>query len=189
VSCQSGGRAAFEENVIRGRSIVSASAVSQIEVSQTGETRPQLSGCYLGAEEQRLGGGETILLVEDEAFVREVTGEVLRCAGYRVLTARNGTEAGAAYSQSQGEVDLLLTDVVLPGETGRTLAERLTRQNPKLKILLVSGYTDQMGLHGGEREECLAKPFSTGVLLQRVRQALDSEVTRGKELSSQACLR
>ncbi len=131
-------------------------------------------------------GAEAILLVEDEAFVREVTGEVLRSAGYRVLAAKNAAEAVRLYSAHQdanrGEVELLLTDVVLPGESGRALSRRLQRENPGLKILLVSGYAEQLALSEAQREEFLAKPFSTEVLLRRVRQLLHrAEVPLGTE--------
>jgi hypothetical protein len=118
-------------------------------------------------------GGETILLVEDEAFVREVACEVLRSAGYTVLSAKNGTEAGGAYKSSRAKVELLLTDVILPGENGKVLAGRLKRENSGLKVLFITGYAEQMGWCEAEQKECLAKPFSTGALLQRVRQALD----------------
>ena len=124
-------------------------------------------------EKRALGGAETILLVEDEAFVREVTREVLQAAGYRVLTAKNAAEAMELYDQRGDEVELLLTDVVLPGETGRALACRLRRESPRLKILLVTGYTKQMGRRETEADECLPKPFSTEALLLRVRQLLD----------------
>ena len=137
------------------------------------ETVEEGIGWSPGVVRECLAREETILFVEDEAFVREVTGEVLRSAGYRVLTAKNATEATGVYDQRRGEVELLLTDVVLPGETGRALAGRLRRENPGLKVLLVTGYAEQMGLREAMREECLAKPFSTEVLLRRVRQVLD----------------
>jgi len=130
--------------------------------------------------EGKLGGAETILLVEDEAFVREVTGEVLRAAGYQVLSARYAVEARRAYEAHVGAVDLLLTDVILPGETGRALAARLRREIPELKILLISGYAQQMGLQAEGSEECLAKPFSAGVLLRKVRQMLNRRETSGQ---------
>jgi two-component system, cell cycle sensor histidine kinase and response regulator CckA len=120
-----------------------------------------------------LESAETILFVEDEAFVREVTCEVLQGAGYQVLTAKNAAEAMRLYDQRSGDVELLLTDVVLPGETGRALACRLRQQCPRLKILLVTGYAEQMGRREAEPEEFLAKPFSTQALLRRVRQLLD----------------
>lgn len=124
------------------------------------------------AEPVGTAGSETILLVEDEVFVREVTCEVLQLEGYRVLLAKNAVEAVHVYEQCGGEVELLLTDIVLRGETGRALAERLRRKNPDLKVLLVTGYAEQMGLRE-DNQECLAKPYSTEVLLRRVRQRLD----------------
>ena len=130
------------------------------------------------AEEETLGGAETILFVEDEALVRDVTCEVLQSAGYRVLTAKNAAEAMSLYNQSGGEVELLLSDVVLPGETGWALACMLRRENPLLKILLVTGYPEQMGLRQAKSEEFLAKPFSTQTLLRRVRQLLDRSELR-----------
>jgi|SRR5450432_1646521 two-component system cell cycle sensor histidine kinase/response regulator CckA len=122
-----------------------------------------------GGEE---GGAGTILLVEDEVFVRDVTSEVLRSAGYRVLTAKNAADAERAYVKGCGEVDMLLTDVILPGENGRSFAERLRLRHPTLKILLVTGYAEQMGLLEGGREECLAKPFSTTELLEKVKEMM-----------------
>jgi two-component system cell cycle sensor histidine kinase/response regulator CckA len=117
---------------------------------------------------------ETILLVEDDAFVRTVTCEVLQSAGYRVLMAENSAQAASIYEQRGGEVDLLLTDMILPGETGLALAASLRRQNSGLNILLVTGYATQKGLAELRPEELLAKPFSTQALLRRVRQLLGS---------------
>ena len=118
----------------------------------------------------------SILLVEDETFVREVASEVLRGAGYRVLTARNAAEAVQIYEKGF-EFDLLLTDVVLPGETGRMLADRLHRENPRLPVLLATGYGEQMAR--GASEECLAKPFSSEDLLQRVQQLMEKAPRKG----------
>jgi two-component system, cell cycle sensor histidine kinase and response regulator CckA len=125
------------------------------------------------ATHEQLAGAEKILLVEDEAFVREVTSEVLQSAGYRVLTAKDAVEAARAYEQNCGEVDLLLTDVILPGETGCALAAKLRRSNPGLNVLLVTGYVEQMELREAGCAEPLVKPFSAGVLLRRVREAID----------------
>lgn len=127
-----------------------------------------------GPDQELLGRAKTILFAEDEAFVRNVTSEVLRSAGYRVLTARNADEALATYREDPAAVDFLLTDVILPGETGITLAARLRREDPELKVLFVTGYAEQMRLCSSERAECLAKPFSTVVLLQKIRQLFDS---------------
>jgi CheY-like chemotaxis protein len=128
-------------------------------------------GCSAGGE--ILAGAETILLVEDEAFVRDVTCEVLRSAAYRVLAARNAADAVRMYEARPAEVELLLSDVVLPGETGPAMALRLRREHPELKVLFVTGYAEQMGLLEGKQEEFLAKPFSAEALLRKVRQVLD----------------
>ena len=136
--------------------------------ARTNENR-ETAGRRLFATDD-LSGAETILLVEDEAFVRDVTSEVLRAAGYEVLTAGDAAEAVGVYAGRRGNVGLLLSDVILPGENGRALAGRLRRESPELKVLLVTGYAEQMGLR---EEECLAKPFSTDVLLRTVREMLD----------------
>jgi|SRR5271166_3225045 len=123
------------------------------------------------------GISETVLLVEDEAFVREVTREVLVSAGYLVLTARNSAEALEVYEHHCGEIDLLLSDVILPGDDGRILAEKLQQKNSALQVLLVTGYGEQMARLQRGRAECMAKPFSSTVLLQRVRRILDQKLS------------
>jgi two-component system, cell cycle sensor histidine kinase and response regulator CckA len=114
---------------------------------------------------------ETILFVEDEAFVREVTSEVLRDAGYEVLTAENAREAMRLFEQRSHAIDFLLADLVLPGESGRQLAARLSNEDPGLKVLFVTGYAEHMKMEDGQ--ECLPKPFTTSALLERVRRILD----------------
>ena len=151
---------------------------------------PQISGIKETSEWNHgvlvplLGGAETILFVEDEAFVRNVTSEVLRSAGYTVLTARTPAEGLVKYDELRGRVDLLLTDVILPGETGRTLARKLRLQNPALSVLFITGYPEQMSAHGPEQTEFLAKPFSTGLLLRRVRELLDCRKSWSGEQAS-----
>jgi two-component system, cell cycle sensor histidine kinase and response regulator CckA len=132
------------------------------------------SGCGIGkVVEGTQGGAETILFVEDEAFVRDVTREVLLATGYAVLTARTAAEGLIAYQEHHGAIDLLLTDIVLPGESGHTLASKLRLLNPEMGVLFVTGYPEQMNVREAESAECLAKPFSTGVLLRRIRELLD----------------
>jgi two-component system, cell cycle sensor histidine kinase and response regulator CckA len=133
-----------------------------------------------------LGGTETILYVEDEAFVRNVTSEILRSVGYMVLTCENAADALAVYNECHGEVDLLLTDVILPGETGRTLAYKLRLQNPAISVLLVTGYAEQMKVLEIELEKYLAKPFSSDVLVRKIRETLDQ---RQPWVGEQALLR
>jgi two-component system, cell cycle sensor histidine kinase and response regulator CckA len=126
---------------------------------------------------------ETILLVEDEAFVREVTAEVLKSAGYKVLTSKSAGEAVGAYEEALDHIDLLLTDVVLPGESGRTLARKLRSHDPSLPVLLITGYGEQMAMSGTEAEgmQCLPKPFSAPILLKKVQQILDGRKTDAGE--------
>lgn len=136
----------------------------------------EASGWHMTGEQET--GPQVILLVEDEAFVRAATCEVLESAGYRVLMAENSAQAVTIYKQHAGAVGLLLTDMILPGETGLALAARLRRENSGLNILLVTGYSMQMGLGVLKPEELLPKPFSTEALLRRVSQLLDSEGLR-----------
>jgi CheY-like chemotaxis protein len=117
---------------------------------------------------------DTILLVEDEAFVRRVTAEVLESAGYRLVIARDAGEA-LAYRGRLTPPDLLLADVIMPGMTGRELAVEFTSLCPSTRVLLMSGYAEQ--LIDCELPSCgreyLAKPFSIYTLLSRVREVLD----------------
>lgn len=148
---------------------------------QTAETLEEARGWHTGLSAERRGEGDTILFVEDELFVREVTCEVLGAAGYRVLMAKSAAEGARIFDEHAGEVRLLLSDVVLPGETGRALARRLRRGDPELPVLLISGYSEQMGPGGDAQEECLAKPFSSDVLLLRIRKKLIGRMRRSTE--------
>jgi two-component system, cell cycle sensor histidine kinase and response regulator CckA len=125
----------------------------------------------LGAESLR--GTETILLVEDEVFVRGVANEILKFAGYGVIAARNASEA-LAQTERLAQVDLLLTDVVLPGRSGRVLARDLRALRPNLAVLFVTGYAERLAEIAATEPaaECLAKPFSAVMLLRKVRQVL-----------------
>jgi CheY-like chemotaxis protein len=117
----------------------------------------------------------TVLVVEDEDFVREVTCEVLESAGYGVLRARTAIEATRMFPREGRKVDLLLTDVVLPGRSGRTLAKELTALDPALKTMFVSGYCEDKLSHPGASGKAwyLAKPFSVETLLRKVKEVLE----------------
>jgi CheY-like chemotaxis protein len=119
-------------------------------------------------------GSETILFVEDEAFVRRVAAEVLESAGYRVIIAGSATEALRAYCSSD-PVDLLVADVILPGMSGRELAAQVETSHPSARVLLMSGYPEQLALCelSAHHRKYLAKPFSIDALLRTVREALD----------------
>ncbi len=119
-------------------------------------------------------GHETILLVEDETFVRKATAEALESGGYRVLSAESATAALQARCECSEPVDLLLTDVIMPGKNGYELAKEFRFLYPEVHILMMSGYTEQLA--GREMSACLteymAKPFSVPMLLKRVREVL-----------------
>lgn len=118
----------------------------------------------------------TILLVEDEAFVREVAGEILRSAGYRVLSARNAAEAVWAFRSHPDEVQLLLTDVVLPDRNGCDLAHELVRDRGSVRAIFISGYPENsMAIKGRLHPGWfyLPKPFSAASLLQKIKEALN----------------
>ena len=106
--------------------------------------------------------------MEDETFVRNVTREILQAAGYRVLTAVDGVAAKRLYDEFGLEVDLLLTDMILPGENGGELTARMRQQNPGLRVLFVTGYADQIVTLKDAGEEYLLKPFCSEVLLRKV---------------------
>jgi CheY-like chemotaxis protein len=113
-------------------------------------------------------GGETILVVEDEAAVRRLTCRILTREGYRVLEAADGARALATWDQHSAEIDLLLTDVVMPGMSGKDLADRLG-----IEPVFMSGYTDDVMLrHGMEGLRLVQKPFDAQTLLGAVRSAL-----------------
>jgi PAS domain S-box-containing protein len=124
------------------------------------------------------GGGETVLICEDEDFVRQVTCSALRAAGYRVLEACCGQQALDIAAQSEGGIDLLITDLVMPGMNGRDLAAEMRRRQPGLAVLYVSGYApDMLSVKGVPIDEdpLLEKPFGPTVLLPRVRAILDAQ--------------
>jgi len=117
----------------------------------------------------------TLLLVEDEAGIRELTSELLAGWGYEVLVARNGVEALEISGKHRGAIDLMVTDVVMPHMNGRDLAERMRQMRPEMKVIYMSGYTDNLVLQGGMVEEgsdFIQKPFSADTLAKRVRAAL-----------------
>jgi signal transduction histidine kinase len=121
-------------------------------------------------------GTETILLAEDDDSVRIVIVEVLHDLGYRVLEARDGSEALAVAGAHPGRIDLLLTDVVMPGMSGTALHGRLLKTRPGLRLLLVSGTDDAVARHGilAHGMAFLQKPFSPWALATRLREALDA---------------
>ena len=136
-----------------------------LEIGETLERAPELMGT------------EGVLVVEDEEEVCELVQLILERFGYTVHTAGNPDEAVRRFRTLEGDVCLLLTDVVLPGASGKQLATQLTIGNPDLKVLYMSGYTDNVIVHHGMLERgthLIEKPFSAIDLARRVRQVLDS---------------
>jgi len=122
------------------------------------------------------GGSETILLVEDEAMVRGLTREVLQMLGYSVIEAANGDAAVQQCQAHAGPIDLLVTDVVMPGMSGPELAQLMVAKFRSIRVLYLSGYTDDALVHHGVMKSSAAllhKPFTPDALARRVRDRLD----------------
>jgi two-component system, cell cycle sensor histidine kinase and response regulator CckA len=121
-------------------------------------------------------GSETILLVEDDVEVRVLTYQILQSCGYTVLAAAHGAEAIQMAEKHQGTLHLLLSDVVMPGMGGRQVAERVKALKPAIKVLYLSGYTDDAVVRHGVLESetaFLQKPFTPALLANKVREVLD----------------
>ena len=123
-------------------------------------------------------GQETILLVEDETNLRHLARQYLEIQGYKILEAEDGAAALQIVDGYQGTIDLLLTDVVMPGMNGRELATHISKLLPEVRVLYMSGYTENAIGHDGTLDpgiNLLQKPFSLPALKDRVREVLDSE--------------
>jgi CheY-like chemotaxis protein len=122
------------------------------------------------------GNGELILIVDDEAAIREITGATLETFGYRVLTASDGTEALALYAERKGEIALVLTDMVMPFMDGPATIRALQRMNPDVKIIAASGLAQ--GVRANDTpigvSMFLNKPFTAERLLKALAQVLKS---------------
>jgi CheY-like chemotaxis protein len=165
---QSGGSITVHSQVGRGTSV-------QILLPRLLAAEPEAAAAK--PVEKIAAGSETILLVEDEEVLRKLAGEVLRSSGYRVLEAASGEDAMAVYGGFTGPVPLLVTDMIMPGMNGRVLAERLRHSRPEMKVLYISGYTENLlDLHGplGPATAFLQKPFAPAVLTRKVRELLDT---------------
>ncbi len=125
-----------------------------------------------------MSGGETVLLVEDEELLRKVVARILDRAGYRVLVARSGDESIALCEKASVPIDVLVTDVVMPGMGGKELAMRMAERFPAIKVLFMTGYTDDETLRRGildQGRDIMLKPFAPKDLLRRLRDILKAK--------------
>jgi len=123
-------------------------------------------------------GSETVLVVEDDQTLREITVTLLKDGGYRVLEAKDSQDALRSIAASQVEIDLVLTDAVMPGKSGPELVEQLRESHPKLRSLFMSGYTgDLVALRGVVMQQAsfLEKPFTKRSLLAKVYSVLHDQ--------------
>jgi PAS domain S-box-containing protein len=139
------------------------------ELNETDETHAALA--------EPVRGRETVLLAEDEEQVRRMARTILEMYGYHVLEASNGNEAVSIYKEHGDEIDMLLTDAVMPQMSGRELREVLVSLRPDIKVLYMSGYTDDAIMRHGLLEQeivFLQKPFTAEALVRKVREVLDA---------------
>jgi CheY-like chemotaxis protein len=132
----------------------------------------------IGTEPQRMPevGTETLLLVEDEAAVRASVRRLLEWHGYRVLEARTGADALRIYDAYEGEIDLVLTDILMPEMGGYELVELLRARRPDLRVVFMSGYAERALTTNGAIPSgtgYLEKPFTVETLMRRIREVLD----------------
>ena len=126
-----------------------------------------------------VGGSETVLLVEDEESVRELVRETLRSKGYTVMEAADGISGMKVAESWEGKIDILITDVVMPGMSGRELAQRVSASRPDIRVLYLSGYTEDAIIHEGVLDPGIAflqKPFTLQALARKVRAVLSGEI-------------
>jgi two-component system cell cycle sensor histidine kinase/response regulator CckA len=134
-------------------------------------------------------GTETVLVVDDEEGMRRLAIRALTESGYTVLSAANGDEAIRVCEERDGEIHLLLTDVVMPNMSGRVLSQKISILRPAIKILYMSGYTDEAIVHHGVLDpgtRFLGKPFTAADLAQKVREILDNSAADGRTVGQAA---
>jgi signal transduction histidine kinase/ActR/RegA family two-component response regulator len=166
---QSGGNVWVYSEVGRGTTF-------KIYLPRTDQVAEQLDAG--NAHDEPPAGTETVLLVEDEEMVRRMAHEILLMNGYQVLESSHGAEALDTCREHRGPIHLMLTDVVMPRMSGRELAEHAATLRPEMRVLYMSGYTDDSIVHHGVLDEGMAfieKPFTPNSLAHKVRAALDSQ--------------
>jgi len=170
---QSGGYIFVESQPQHGTSF--RAYFPRVDVREESAMAPE----FIGLPRQQRGE-ETILLVEDEANLRRLARQYLETQGYKILEAEDGLAALQITAGYRGDIDLLLTDVIMPGMNGRQLAASITANRPEIRVLYMSGYTENAIGHNGLLDagiNLLQKPFSLPALKDKVREVLDSEPT------------
>ncbi len=170
---QSGGGIRVRSALGKGTTFEILLPTSEGEATEASLERPHSAG---------RPGHETLLVVEDERALRKAMTRALRREGYTVLEAGDHGEATRIARQHRAQIDLLITDVVLPGPSGKTIAEVLSAERPELRVLFISGYAHDHITKRGVLPRGLAflqKPFASGVLSRTIREILDSEATDG----------
>ncbi len=165
-----GGELGFESEAPRGSVFTMYLPLAEPEAAP--RTEPKTVPAVRPADAQR----ETILVVDDEAGIRSLIVKILRREHYRVLEAGTATEAAAIAATHGSAIQLLVTDVMLPDRNGRQLAEKLVQAAPKLKVMYISGFTDDESVRAGAfppGARFLQKPFTLGALIGTVRETLD----------------
>jgi len=164
-----GGELGFESETARGSVFTMYLPLAEPEAEPKAE--PPTGGARSAFTQ-----GETILVVDDEAGIRSLIAKILRRERYSVLEAGTATEAAAIAATHRSAIQLLITDVMLPDRNGRQLAEKLLQASPKLKVMYISGFTDDESVRAGAfppGARFLQKPFTLGALLGTVRETLD----------------
>jgi len=178
---QNGGTVALESAPGKGTSF-------NICLPHTEEVKTEMEAPAVAAE-SAAGGSETVLVVDDTPAVRGLIAVVLRNGGYRVLEAEDGNQALEVCRQNDGQVGLVLTDMVMPQMSGAVLVEKLREINPAVKVLYMSGYAgDTVARHGylDAGVPFIQKPFSSASLLAKVREALDYSTTGDAVMSARS---
>jgi two-component system cell cycle sensor histidine kinase/response regulator CckA len=176
----SGGWLAIESQVGTGTTVTAYFPC--VDAAVEPETSPLDATCSTS-------GTETILLVEDDITIRELAWRILRTCGFTVLAARDGPDALSIEARHDGNIHLLLTDVLMPGLTGPDLAQRLVRRRPAMKVLYMSGIGHQMAvaakLVDSRQTAFLQKPFTREILTLTVRDLLDREPNAAHQTAAQ----
>lgn len=177
---QSGGNICVYSEIGKGTTFKIYLPRVEAEVSTRREPHPR---------EPNVAATETILLVEDEVRIRKLAANILTARGYYVLTAKNGAEAIDISSNHPGRIDLLLTDVVMPGMGGRDVADSIKLVRPQMRVLYMSGYTDDAILHHGvleRRTTFIEKPFTAHKLAKKVREVLAESAVADEMLANKS---